>query len=356
MDSCCHKPEPQPIAQPEHCHPQKKTDWVFWGSLILVTLGYLGFLFNFPTSTKFQHFAASEYELMNKMWLGLGIGVVFVGILSKIPQEFILSILGKPYTFGGIIRATIAGLLLDMCSHGILLVGMKFYKRGASLGQTMAFLISSPWNSLSLTIILISLIGLKWTLAFIGLSMLIAVISGIIFDWMVIHRLLPGNPNIIPTTEHFPFITKAKEGIKKTKFDFKFFKTLFIDGIKDSKMIVKWLLFGVVLTAIIRTSIPHDFFESLLGPTIKGLLWTLLFAGIIEVCSEGTVPMAFDIIHRAGALGNGFLFMMVGVSTNYSGIMSVKETTKSWKIAFALPIVTIPQIVLLSYFLNHFVL
>jgi uncharacterized membrane protein YraQ (UPF0718 family) len=53
------------------------------------------------------------------------------------------------------------------------MVGTKLYQKGASLGQLMAFLIASPWNSLSLTIIMFTLIGLKWTLLYISLSLLI---------------------------------------------------------------------------------------------------------------------------------------------------------------------------------------
>ena len=54
----------------------------------------------------------------------------------------------------GIVRAVFAGVLLDLCNHGILMVAVKLYERGASVGQTVAFLVASPWNSLSLTIVL----------------------------------------------------------------------------------------------------------------------------------------------------------------------------------------------------------
>src|ERR1700750_1381658 len=118
MDSCCAPPTPVP--DHDHCLlDSKKIDWIFLVSLVVLSVGYFGYLLNFPAHEKFQFFAASEFELMNKMWLGLGLGILFVGILTKIPQQFILSILGQPYTFGGILRATMAGLLLDMCSHGI---------------------------------------------------------------------------------------------------------------------------------------------------------------------------------------------------------------------------------------------
>ena len=41
-------------------------------------------------------------------------------------------------------------------------------------------------------------------------------------------------------------------------------------------------------------------------------------------------------------------FLMTGVSTDYTEILSLKETTKSWKIAFFLPLVTSPQIIIIA--------
>ena len=64
----------------------------------------------------------------------------------------------------------------------------------------MAFLIASPWNSFSLTLILIALIGLPWTLAFIALSMFIAILTGLLFEALVrravwpLFRPHPGRP------------------------------------------------------------------------------------------------------------------------------------------------------------------
>ncbi|NIT57757.1 MAG: ATPase, partial [Aliifodinibius sp.] len=79
---------------------------------------------------------------------------IFICILGKVPREFVIALLGNRTGMSGIIRATAGGVLLDLCSHGILMVGAKLYERGATLGQTMAFLIASPWNSISLTLIL----------------------------------------------------------------------------------------------------------------------------------------------------------------------------------------------------------
>ena len=49
------------------------------------------------------------------------------------------------------------------------MVGMKLYERGASLGQVFAFLIASPWNSLSVTLVLIALIGIAPNIFFLSI-------------------------------------------------------------------------------------------------------------------------------------------------------------------------------------------
>ena len=102
--------------------------------------------------------AHTVHEMIGVMWWGIILAIFVIGVLDQIPQEFIVALLGKPGTTRGILRAAVAGVLLDLCSHGILMVGAKLYQRGASAGQVMAFLIASPWNSLSLTIILWALV------------------------------------------------------------------------------------------------------------------------------------------------------------------------------------------------------
>ncbi|MCA9371229.1 MAG: ATPase, partial [Candidatus Peregrinibacteria bacterium] len=103
----------------------------------------------------------------------------------------------------------------------------------------------------------------------------------------------------------------------------------------------------------IRATVPTEIFTSLFGPSLLGLGATLLFATILEVCSEGSMPVAADFLLRAGAPGNMFAFLMTGISTDYTEIMALKETTGHWKISLFLPLVTLPQVVLISLVLNN---
>lgn len=340
------------------CHePKRRFDYLLWGSLLATAILYVHYgLFSESAqfSTWYEILSSSVYELMNTIWWGILIGIIMVAVLSKIPREFVISILGTHSGLNGIVRATAAGVLLDLCSHGILMVGAKLYERGASIGQIMAFLIASPWNSFSLTLILIALIGLPWTLSFIALSMAIATVVGLLFDKLVGRGVLPDNPQQVDLPVDFKFWKSAKAGIASTQFTPMFFKTMIVDGIKESRMVVRWILFGVLLAGLVRAFVSPDQFGTFFGPTIAGLGLTVLVATILEVCSEGSTPIAADLLTRAKAPGNSFAFLMTGVSTDYTEIMVLKDTTKSLKIALFLPLLTVPQVLLVAWLMNLF--
>ena len=340
------------------CHSQHdRIDFLLWGSLLGIIVLFVQHAW-LPFTTEFadwyQRMAASVFELIHTMWWGIMIGIVMVAVLAKIPREFVLSILGSKRGLSSILRATAAGFLLDLCSHGILMVGAKLYERGASLGQLMAFLIASPWNSFSLTLILIALIGLPWTLAFIVLSMLIAIITGLIFDTLVKRNVLPDNPNTMNFPADFHFFAEAKKGLMATQFTPGFFLDTLVTGVKECRMVLRWILFGVLLASLVRTLMTPEQFGTFFGPTLLGLGLTLVVATIVEVCSEGSTPIAADLLTRAGAPGNSFAFLMTGVATDYTEIMVLKDTTESWKTALFLPLLTVPQVVVIAWLLNGF--
>ena len=95
-------------------------------------------------------------------------------------------------------------------------------------------------------------------------------------------------------------------------------------------------------------------FETYFGPTLAGLGITVLVATILEVCSEGSTPIAADILNRANAPGNAFAFLMTGVSTDYTEIMAIRETTRSWKLALFLPLLTVPQVLTIAWIINQY--
>lgn len=332
-----------------------KPDWLLRGSAAGVVILYLAYLL-FPTAIASIHAlhtaSHSVFELMNTVWWGIVLGILMIALLGRIPREFVMSALGTKSGAGGIVRATFAGVLLDLCSHGVLMVGAKLYERGASAGQVIAFLVSSPWNSFSLTLILIALVGLAWTAAFILMSMIIAVITGLIFEKLVRAQVLPSNPRQVELDENFRFWPEAKCKLRGVRVTRAVLTQTLIDGAMEARMVVRWILFGVLLASLVRALVAPEYFAAYLGPTAVGLGVTLLAATLIEVCSEGSTPIAADILTRAGAPGNSFAFLMGGVATDYTEIMVLKDATASLKLALFLPLVSLPQIVLVAWVVN----
>jgi len=338
------------------CGSKKKDhpDYLLWGSLALFLAGVAVHLF-VPTAPHRLHvFGHTCYELITRAWWGLLFGIVAVAVIGRFPRELVAAILGRGGSVSGLFRAVGAGVLLDMCNHGILMVGMSLYKRGASLGQTIAFLIASPWNSLSLTLILAALIGWKWMLLFILLSMVIGLITGWIADRLVDAGKIPRNPNAIALPTGYRIGPAISGVLKSLKPGRKNYLHLAREGLSGSTMVLRWVFLGFVLTGAIRAFVPDDTFQHYFGPSIAGLFLTLLVTAILEVCSEGSSPIADDLLRRAHAPGNAFVFLMAGAATDYTEIMSLKETTRSWKATLALPLISTPQVLLIGWLIHQF--
>ena len=306
----------------------------------------------FPMDSPLGRAAHTVHEMLAIMWWGILLAIVVIGILDQIPQEFIVALLGRPGTARGILRAAVAGVLLDLCSHGILMVGAKLYQRGASAGQVMAFLIASPWNSISLTFILFGLLGVVWTLTFIALSLVIAIVTGFAFDALERNERIPANATAVDLPSDFRFLAEAKQGIRAVVWTPRLLVDVVLNGIRGSRIVLRWLVFGLIMAAAVRGFLTAEDFATWFGPSVMGLLLTLIGAAVFEVCSEGSVPIAADLMNRAAAPGNSFTFLLAGVASDYTEIMVLRESTGSTKIALLLPLITIPQVLVIGWILN----
>ena len=118
-----------------------------------------------------------------------------------------------------------------------------------------------------------------------------------------------------------------------------------------SDMVMFWIVLGAVLASFAGAYIPTEIFNRYMGPTLPGILVTLVVATVMEVCSEGTAPLAFELYRQTGALGNAFVFLMAGVVTDYTEIgllwKNVGRKTALW-----LPVVAVPQVIILGFIAN----
>jgi len=333
---------------------RRRPDFLLWGSLMLFLAG-VTLHFAVPSAPPWLHeFGHTCDEMLARAWWGVLLGIVAVAVIGRFPAELVSSLLGRGGSMAGLCRAVGAGVVLDMCNHGILLVGMRLYQRGASLGQTIAFLIASPWNSLSLTLILAALIGWGWMLLFIALSMVVALLTGWCADRLVAAGKLPGNPNTVDLPHGYRIGPALASVVRSLKPGASNYARLAREGLAGSRMVLRWILFGFVLTGAIRAFVPELAFQQYFGPTTAGMFLTLLATTLLEVCSCGSSPIAADFITRAHAPGNAFVFLMSGAATDYTEIVSLRTTTRSWKATLALPLISTPQVLLIGWLINHF--
>jgi len=285
----------------------------------------------------------SLLKYVRVLWWAILLGFLLGGIIDYfVPEEFIFRYLGqrKKRT---IFYAVIAGFLMSACSHGILAISMQLYKKGAGVPAVITFLLASPWANLPVTILLFGLFGLK-ALYFVVGAMVIAVITG--FIYMGLDR--------VGWIEKSRDVRSVKEikWTNITNFDLgKSVKGVWNGAVGLANMVLWWIIIGVLISAIIGAYVPGNFFLKYLGPTFWGLILTLLFATIIEVCSEGSAPIAFEIFEKVGTFGNPFVFLMAGVVTDYTEIGLIWSNIGK-KAAIWLPIITVPMVLAVGILLN----
>jgi len=302
-------------------------------------------------------------DYLKLIWWAIIIGFLIGGIIDYfIPRQYIEKYLSR-HQKRTILYSIIFGFLMSACSHGILAISIELYKKGASTSSVIAFLLASPWANLPITILLFSFFGVKAT--FIVLSALaIAFITGLIYQRLEQKNLVEcnkcrhGEDNEV--LSDFSIINDIKRRWRKyeftTKNNIKAIKGTLIGSWALTKMVMWWLIIGIIMAAFARAYIPTHIFQQYMGPTLLGLLVTLFFATIIEVCSEGSSPLAFEIYDKsvqvgAPAFGNSFTFLMAGVATDYTEIGLIWQNIGK-KAAIWLPIITVPQILILGFLFN----
>jgi len=318
-------------------------------STILIVLVLLSYVIPFLVA-----FRESLFVYFKTIWWAILLGLFLGGVIDHyVPREYISHILAKPKK-RTIFYSVILGFFMSACSHGILALSIELHKKGASNPSVVTFLLASPWANMSITIMLIGFFGVKAFFIIIS-AIVIAIITGLIFQLLEKKNLIEKNNNIIDIDKDFSIKTDIKNRFKSYRFSVQNIKSdikgIYSGVVSLGNMVLWWILIGMAIASFAGAYIPTHIFQHYMGPTVLGLIVTLVLATIIEVCSEGSAPMAFEIFRQTGALGNSFVFLMAGVVTDYTEIgllwHNVGKRTAIW-----LPIITVPQVILLGIIAN----
>tara|TARA_Y100000310_G_scaffold71983_1_gene67921 strand:+ start:1819 stop:2874 length:1056 start_codon:yes stop_codon:yes gene_type:complete len=333
-----------------HCAPKKKfyQEKIFQVSIITAIILIAAFFVDFlrPVLDAFI-----DYTFL--IWWALLLGFLIGGIIDYlVPDQYIQKFLSKNKK-RTILYSVVFGFLMSACSHGILAIAIELYKKGASTSSVIAFLLASPWANLPITILLFGFFGIK-ALYLIASAILVAIITGLIYQVLESRGLVETHKEKKELPD-FSIKKDVKHRFKNYEFNLGNLKNSFSGILKGSwsltKMVFWWILIGMIMASFARAFVPHDFFEIYLGASILGLVITLIAATIIEVCSEGSSPIAFEIYNQTGAFGNSFVFLMAGVATDYTEIGLIWSNIGK-RAAIFLPLISVPQILILGYIFN----
>jgi uncharacterized membrane protein YraQ (UPF0718 family) len=338
---------------PECAKPAKK--WyrerisvIFFFTLVILSISFfVDFLRPF-------YFAFFDY--LGLIWWALLIGFLLGGVIDHyVPSEYVRRYLTlhKKRT---VVYSVFLGFLMSACSHGILAIAIELYKKGASTASVIAFLLASPWANLPITILLFSFFGLNAFYIVIS-AVIIAIITGLIYQVLDRKGWIECKYCNVKIDEKFSVrkdIARRLRDYNLTKENLKNdFKGVMRGSWSLTKMVLWWILIGMLMASFARAFIPHEWFMAYLGPTLVGMVVTLVLATVIEVCSEGSAPLAFEIFDQTHAFGNSFVFLNAGVSTDYTEI-GLLWSNVGKRAAILLPIITVPQILILGWLFNVF--
>lgn len=291
---------------------------------------------------------------LNTIWWAVLLGLLLGGVIDYyIPREYISKILSRRSS-ATVFNAVFLGFLMSACSHGILALSIQLHKKGASNPAVVSFLLASPWANIAITVMLVGFFGLK-ALYIIISALVIAVNTGFIFMFLEKRGLIEKNNNSIEVAGDFSILRDMRRRAADYKFGLRTlisdFKGITGGALALTDMVLWWIILGMLLASLAGAYIPVHFFHRFMGPTVIGLFVTLAIATVIEICSEGSSPLAFEIYRQTHALGNSFTFLMAGVATDYTEI-GLLWTNVGRRTALWLPLVSVPQVIILGYIAN----
>ncbi|MEK7308519.1 MAG: permease, partial [Nitrospirota bacterium] len=267
------------------CHQKKQG--LFRNKLFLVTVFILALVllsYIFPPLVAFRKVL---FHYVKLIWWAVFLGLFLGGLIDYyIPREYVSKILAKksPLT---IVNAVFLGFLMSACSHGILALSIQLHKKGASNPAVVSFLLASPWANLAVTMMLLSLFGLKGLWIVLS-AIIIALNTGFIFMFLESRGLIERNTNIVEVPEGYSILEDLGARAKSYKFDLASLSRDLTGVIKGlislSQMVLWWILLGILIASLTGAFIPTHFFHKFMGPTFWGLIITLILATIIEVC------------------------------------------------------------------------
>ncbi|MCK5685006.1 SO_0444 family Cu/Zn efflux transporter [bacterium] len=251
------------------------------------------------------------YKLFLEMAPYLCIGFIFAGILHiYVTSEKIAHHLGKN-NFMAVLKASLFGIPLPLCSCGVIPASMTLKKEGASPSAIVSFLITTPATGIDSIFATYALLGPVFAIFRVIASFLTGLISGIISIFMHIDDDVSKLNNNEVKSESCCSTKKTSEnGFGKFFGIFKYGFGQLLSDVNNS------LILGLFIGGFVTYIIPDNFFEAHIGNSFIEMI-IMLAAGIpLYICSTGSIPLASALVLKGISPGAAFVFLLSGPATN----------------------------------------
>lgn len=256
-------------------------------------------------------------QILNDVSPWLIVSFIVAGLVHSLfnPQKF-QRMLGNRKT-SSLIKATLSGMLLPICSCGVIPLGLGLYYTGAFLGPTLAFMVATPIINPAAILLAYGLLGPQIATIYLICGFVIPMLTGFIGNWLAGPEIqAPGlDQQTIPLAlESDHTIGIFKEMISGLVWGFK----------ELGVMVSKYVVFGIFLAGLIIAVVPSHYIQSYLGnPGMVSITGIAALGSVMYVCAVGHIPFVAALVASGAAPGVAITFLISGAATNLPELISI---------------------------------
>jgi uncharacterized protein len=263
-----------------------------------------------------------SYQLSLRMAPFLLFGFFFAGVLHIfIRTETIAKHLGTG-SFAAVLKASLFGIPLPLCSCGVIPAAQALRKEGASKGAVLSFLISTPTTGIDSILATVALLGWFFAgyriLATFSAALFVGLLANFFSREPVKESIKKKEACAICAEEHHASRHGVLERLKSI-FVYGFLGSLFRESIR-------WMIMGIFIGGTISYFLPAEFIENYLGSGAVAIIVMFFIGTPMYICASGSIPIAASLLAKGLNPGAAFAFLLAGPATNTVTIAMVAQS------------------------------
>ena len=273
-------------------------------------------------------------------------------IRASINVERVRDYLADKHKGVGYILGSSFGAITPFCSCSSIPVFLGFTSAGIPVGITMSFLITSPLINEVAVLLLLSLLGWKFTLLYVVVGMSVGILGGIFLDAIRAERWLQSfAAKALERGQKASSTVQSKqvESLSlKERHTFAKEEMLEIFG-----RVWKWVIIGVGLGSALHGFVPDGWIEEHLG---NGQWWSVPSAVLLGIPlysnATGVIPVMESLIKQGLPIGTTLAFCMSTVAASFPEFILLKQVMQ-WRLLAVLFALLLVAFTLIGWIFNY---